>query len=202
MKTGIALIAVAGLASLASAAVYSNNTPIVIPGTGSLGTANPYPSTINISGWTGTVTSAQVRLLGLSHTWPDDFDILLAGPGGAVVLMSDAGGSGDVVNINVTFDDTGVAVPDAGPLGAGPYAPTNYVTGDAFAAPAPAGPYGSSLLAAFNAGANGNWDLFIVDDASGDIGRIDGGWQIELVPAPGAVALLGMGGLLAARRRR
>jgi hypothetical protein len=57
-------------------------------------------------------------------------------------------------------------------------------------------------LAAFGTSVNGNWSLFVVDDASADTGSIAGGWQIEVIPSPGAMAMLGLGGLVAARRRR
>ncbi len=69
-------------------------------------------------------------------------------------------------------------------------------------APAPAGPYGSSLLTAFGAGVNGDWNLYVLDDTGADTGSIAGGWQIEVVPAPSAMALMGLGGLVATRRRR
>ena len=49
--------------------------------------ASPYPSTINVSGLGGTVTRVTVRLIGLSHTFPDDIDMLLVGPGGHVAVL-------------------------------------------------------------------------------------------------------------------
>ena len=53
----------------------------------------------------GVISKVIVKLNGLQHTYPDDIDILLVGPGGErVMLMSDAGGSKDVVNVNLTFD--------------------------------------------------------------------------------------------------
>jgi xanthosine utilization system XapX-like protein len=49
----------------------------------------------------------------------------------------------------------------------------------------------------------GEWSLFISDRAGGDFGSI-GQWQINMVnlPAPGSLALLGVGGLVIGRRRR
>ena len=44
--------------------------------------AVPYPSSIPVSGLTGVITNLSVTLRGLSHSWPDDMDVLLVGPGG------------------------------------------------------------------------------------------------------------------------
>jgi len=53
---------------------------------------------------TGAVSKVTVSLNGLSHTYPDDLDILLVGPDGAkVMLMSDAGLGNDLNNVVLTF---------------------------------------------------------------------------------------------------
>lgn len=49
---------------------------------GSQGAATPYSSTIEVSGVSGSIVSVVVRLNGLSHTFPDDLDIVLVGPSG------------------------------------------------------------------------------------------------------------------------
>ena len=47
-----------------------------------------------------------VDLRSLSHTFADDIDILLVGPTGATaIIMSDAGGSWPIFNLNLTCDD-------------------------------------------------------------------------------------------------
>lgn len=47
----------------------------------------------NVSEMPGATSRVVVKLKDLSHTYPDDLDILLVGPGGQkVLLMSDAGG--------------------------------------------------------------------------------------------------------------
>jgi len=53
----------------------------------------PYPSTISVSGLTGVVGKVTVSLNGLSHSFPDDLDIMLISPTGQkIMLMSDCGG--------------------------------------------------------------------------------------------------------------
>ncbi|HZW05493.1 MAG TPA: hypothetical protein VFF65_00090 [Phycisphaerales bacterium] len=196
----IAALAVLAGAAVASADVFSNNTPIVIP-TGAPGTTGgpSTPSTINVA-FGGPVTGATVTLHGLTHTFPADLDILLVGPAGqTVMLASDQGGGTDVVLVNLTFQDGAPALPAV--WVSGTYSPVSPAQSDVITG-APAGPYGTSVMSAFSANWNGVWTLYIQDDAGGDIGALEGGWSIELVPTPGAAAMLGLGGLAAMRRRR
>lgn len=173
-----------GTTAAGSAGPYANSTSIKIPATaptGTSGSASPYPSTISVSGVTGTVNRVVVQLFGFNHTFPGDVDVLLVGPGGQrIILMSDVGSSFDTVNVNLTFDDTATAsLPASALITSGTYRPTNSGTGDTFAAPAPAAPYGS-LLADFNGtNPNGNWQLYVTDDAGGDIGSFAGGWSLS-----------------------
>jgi subtilisin-like proprotein convertase family protein len=171
---------------------FSNNAPIAIPATGtgaSTGSpSNPYPSSIAVSGVTGTVTRVSVRLKNLSHTFPGDVDVLLVGPAGQkMVMMSDVIGGTDAVNITYLLDDTGAGlVPSTGTPASGTFRPTNYGTGDLFPAPAPAAPYqnpatagGATSASVFGGqNPNGTWRLYVVDDAGVDIGSIAGGWDL------------------------
>jgi subtilisin-like proprotein convertase family protein len=172
-----------GTTAAGSAGPFSNNTLIRIPGTaptGTSGAASPYPSTISVSGVTGTVNRVIVQLFGVNHTFPDDVDVLLVSPGGQrIILMSDAGGTNDLVNVNLTFDDTASGqLSDGGVIPSGTYRPTNIGSGDTFPAPAPAAPYGT-LLSDFNGlSPNGNWQLWVTDDAGADVGSIAGGWSL------------------------
>ena len=105
-----------------------------------------------------------VTLVGINHTFPDDIEVLLVSPGGQkVTLMGDAGGGTDGVNVNITFDDAAVSsLPDSGGLASGTFKPTyfNQGTRSGFPAPAPAGPY-STTLSAFNGmNPNGTWSLY------------------------------------------
>src|SRR5688572_13821256 len=199
-----------------SAQVFTNSTLITIPEPPlSSGPATPYPATLFVSGTTGTITNLTVSLLGLSHTFPDDLDVLLVGPTGAKsLLMSDAGGEFDLSNVTLTFSTGATPLPDNAIIITGTYSPTDYVTGDIFPAPAPAGPYTASFADFIGTSANGTWSLYIVDDAGGDTGQIAGGFSLNIttsgggtgtgVPDEGStfvLAGLSLIGLEAARRR-
>lgn len=157
---------------------FANSTRTTIPDNNR---AAPYPSVINVSGLTGAVGKVTVTLKGLSHTYPDDLDILLVGPQGqGVVIMSDAGGGHSFTNITLTIDDAAAAaLSDTGPIQSGAFKPGNYPPADAFPAPAPAGPYGSTLAAFTGASPNGVWSLYVRDDYLGDIGSLDG-WSLDI----------------------
>ena len=68
----------------------------------------------------------------------------------------------------------------------GTYQPTNINDGgsdDVYPAPAPA-PSGNTTLAAFNGiDPNGIWSLYVMDDAFGDIGSIEG-WSLQIDGSP------------------
>ncbi|TRV71513.1 MAG: subtilase, partial [Microcystis panniformis Mp_MB_F_20051200_S6D] len=136
--------------------------------------------TINVSGLSGNINSLKVTLTNLSHTWPDDIDVLLVGPTGTkALLMSDVGGSGGVNNVTLTFDPTATSsLPDSGPITSGSYKATDFETGDIFNSPAPGGPYGTDFSVFNGINPNGTWSLYVVDDAGGDAGTIAGGWSL------------------------
>src|SRR6185436_6288012 len=118
-----------------------------------------------------------------NHTFPGDIDVLLVGPAGQkILLMSDVGSSFDLVNVNLTFDDTATAsLPSAAQIVSGTFRPTNSGTGDTFQVPAPGAPYGSLLADFNNTNPNGNWSLWITDDAGGDFGSVAGGWSLSFL---------------------
>jgi hypothetical protein len=90
----------------------------------------------------------------------------------------------------ITFDDDGLTSPlrlvsgifkPILPLGVG---------SAAFAAPAPGGPYASSLSVFDGTNPNGDWQLFVQDDGSADSGVVAGGWSLDIQttePAPAQV---------------
>src|SRR5690606_18618161 len=60
-----------------------------------------------------------------------------------------------------------------------------YVADDGFPSPAPPNtaddPYVTSLDVFNGTDPNGEWHLFVIDDASGDSGSIAGGWSLEII---------------------
>jgi MYXO-CTERM domain-containing protein len=157
------------------------------------------------------VDDITISLNGLTHTWVGDLVVTLT--------HIDGGETSNLFNrVGKTNATTGFG--DSSDL-AGNYAFSDSFTGDFWAAaggttgPVPAGNYFASgalsaakvnLLDAFGGiNANGTWRLSIVDAAAGDLGAL-GDWSISFVkspvPAPGALALLGLAGLAGGRRRR
>jgi len=168
---------------------FSNAGNILIPATGTSGIAGPYPSAITSSGMSGVITDVDVALNGFSHTFPDDVDVVLVRPSGALALMSDVGSSFDAVGVNYTINDSAAALfADGAANPSGSYRPTNIGAGDNFPAPGPLTAYsnpataGSATLASvFNGlGPNATWNLFIVDDVGGDAGSMSGGWSVTI----------------------
>lgn len=146
-----------------------------------------------ISNTADPVSTMTVDLNGVSHTWPDDIDVLLVAPSGeSLVLMSDAGGSTDVVGVDINIDDAAaVALPDSTVIATGSYRPTNYgLSGTEFPAPAPPSPWGQpapagtdTLTSIFGGVAStGTWSLFVADGFNGDGGSITE-WCLDIQPA-------------------
>lgn len=166
-------------AAPAGAQVFNSLGPIAIPKSpNTQGPGAPYPSQITVGGLTGTVSSVKVSLVGLTHTFPGDIDLLLVGPSGQnVVLLADTGGGTDITNVNLVFDQAAPGLVPT-PIVAGTYRPTN---GGAFSGPAPAppAPYGSSLALFNGTNPNGTWSLFAYDDSAGDKGQLTG-WSLDI----------------------
>ena len=160
--------------------VFTNPNEIAIPNGGA---ASTYPSSINVSGLNGTITGLKVTLHNITHTYPDDIDVLLIGPTGAkILLMSDTGWSWDLNNVTLTFDPNASSfLPDQGQITSGSYRATDYETGDRFNnSPAPSGDYGIDFSVFNNTIPNGAWNIYVVDDTGVDIGNIAGGWSIAI----------------------
>ncbi|NDI17842.1 MAG: hypothetical protein EBY83_07780, partial [Verrucomicrobia bacterium] len=157
----------------------SNHTPITINDNAA---ASLYPSTITVPTTTGTITKVTVQLKGLNHTQQNDLDILLVGPSGqTVVLMSDAGGNADISNADLTFDDAALVslTNTAASIPTGFYKPTNIGDTDNFSAPAPAGPYGTTLSSFNGTNPTGAWCLYMMDDKAKNTGTLSGGWNLS-----------------------
>jgi subtilisin-like proprotein convertase family protein len=172
-----------------NAQTYSNPAPITINDSAP---ANPFPSNINVTGATASITTLTVTLINMNHTWPSDVDIVLRSPAGTnFTILSDMGGSTDMINVTVTVDDAAATAFGAAAITPGSFRPAD--TGaDAYGTipgailySAPAG--AATLTSAFTGqNANGTWSLYVLDDLGGDSGNIQGGWSITFaVPVPG-----------------
>jgi hypothetical protein len=164
---------------------FTSTGPITIPNgapTTDKGPANPYPSAIEVNGFTnGVITDVNLILTDVTHAHASDIDILLsADDGRRALVMSDRGVGEQVINLDLTLDDEAAAeVPETG-LTSGTFRPTNSGSNDdTFAAPAPA-PNGNVSLSTFDgADPNGNWHLWVMDDAFFDYGDI-GEWTLQI----------------------
>ena len=166
-----------GISSVATNS-FASGVAIIIPDSGA---ATPYPSVITVAGLSNAVTKVTVTLSNLSHTFPDDLDVLLVGPGGqTVLLMSDVGGSSVLSGITLTLDDSAAsAMPDSSAITTGTWRPTNFEVIDAFSSPAPASPYGSTLSVFNGLNPAGVWSLYADDDMASDSGSI-AGWRLTI----------------------
>lgn len=190
-------------AATSPAAVFSNTSSISITDragiNGANGIAAPYPSTIAVSGLTGTLNGITVTLTNVSLPRTRDIDIVLVAPDGkAFMLMSDVSDDSATTGANITISDAGSAFPAAGAVATGTYLPTDVVSAltanDSFPAPAPSAynspaPTGTATFASVYNGINpnGTWSLYIEDDAlGGGNSTIAGGWSLNITTAGGA----------------
>ncbi len=178
----------------ATVVISGNGAPITINDNAA---ASLYPSVATVSGVNQSITRVRVQLNNFTHTFPDDVDVILEGPQGQkAIVMSDAGGGADVSNLQLTFDSVAplsAILPDEGVTTAGTFRAVNYGNGagiftDTFPAPFPApntlteAPADLSVF--HQTDPNGQWKLYVVDDAGQDSGSISGGWTLFVtVPA-------------------
>jgi hypothetical protein len=179
---------------------FTSTVPLTIPkGAAAVttGAADPYPATIEVSGFAnGTITDVNLILEDFTHESPFDVDILLTRSSGRqAMVMSDVGFATGVTDIDLTLDDEAAASLPGGQLVGGTFRPTFHRTtaSDDFVAPAPAH-NGSVRLRTFDgADPNGTWQLWVMDNGehyTGDIGswalqitaEIDAGQVEEQVP--------------------
>jgi uncharacterized repeat protein (TIGR01451 family) len=190
---------------------FTNATAITVPDAtcgppSAPGKATPYPSTINVSGQTGTISDLNVTLHNLNSDYTGDLEVLLVGPSGGannLILLSDAGqsASGLATNVTLVFDDSaagrlGQNTDFGAPNSTVATKPVDYLEGsaDVFPSPAPSSlnhpaPTGVNTLASvFNGQApNGTWSLYVIDDACGDASdTFSGGWSLDFTTNSGA----------------
>src|SRR5215213_9826429 len=164
---------------------FSSDGQIDIPGADTSGPANPYPVTIDVDAFEKfekvKITDVNLTLKGLQHQLTQNIDVMLVHGNRRALVMADPGNGTDVSDLTITLDDeAGADLPDGAVLTSGVFRPGNQAGGDDFPAPAPA-PNGNVALSTFD-GANpdGQWQLFIQDDAGFDTGRITGGWELAI----------------------
>jgi hypothetical protein len=174
------------LGALAVTNITAANTDnIQIPASGTEGPAAPYPSTIQISAVTGSITHVTVTLAGLTYNYPANIDALLVAPSGTnVLLMSHCGYAYNIDDVTLTFDDSAVLqLPQYDLITSGTYQPTNYSPAATFAAPAPSGPFGQTLSVFNGSNPSGTWSLYVQDNGEFNMGSgfIAEGWQLDIV---------------------
>jgi len=161
----------------------NNGQPITINDNTS---ASPYPSVKFVSGTTGLITNVQVQIKGYTHSYPSDVRMLLRGPDGTTCMLTANTVTSfpfGVSNIDLTFDDSGAALPHNSQITAGTYKPTQYGSGSSMYAPAPAAPYGTTLSVFNGKSANGAWCLFVEDDQQLNFGLISHGFDLVITTA-------------------
>jgi MYXO-CTERM domain-containing protein len=211
-----AFVLSAGLALIAAAPALADfpgpGGPGIIPDNNATGVS----SSIVVAG-PGTISDLNVNIGLLRHSWIGDLRMTLThvdtatsvvfvnrpgvgvgsggvDPGTSTVGFSSNYGASTTVGANYTFDDEGADL----------YAAIN---GQPSTFQLPAGSYthpNAADLSAFDGQpVAGTWTLTISDHAGADTGRWEN-WGIKTttVPAPGALALLGLAGLAGMRRRR
>ncbi|RNC82819.1 MAG: hypothetical protein ED559_13935 [Phycisphaera sp.] len=212
MKSRVLLTVVAaGVATTASADVISETNPAVIDwgmvGTSQVtdGPAQLYPSQITVAGASDPISDVNITLHNGNHTWVADLEITLVSPSGTAVRILDLTGvqNGDTIDGDITFDDSAAMLfPDDDTDGtiSGTFLVSDYENDNS---DVPATAFGLDMSAFNGEDANGTWSLYVYDENAQDTGSFDG-WTLDIVtiPAPASAALLGLGGLAAARRRR
>lgn len=203
-STSLAILALIIFPALTAAQTitYSNTSSITLPNNN---VASTYPSTINVSGGTGVVTKVTVALNGVTQR-PADLDILLVGPTGVkVILTEDRGGNTAVTNQNWVYDDGAASMMGTsnGNGVSGTYMPSHDGTFTSLPSPAPAStggsPYSGQLSSFIGTNGNGDWTLYIDDDSSqGSAGSLSGGWSItisygQVFTSSGSVTIPGTG---------
>jgi Proprotein convertase P-domain len=181
-----ALAAVVSGTLLPGAAADTLPAPIAVPLIGTQGIAAPYPSrqVIAARGGPGLTEAVRITLHAVTHPCPEDLAILLVRNNtDKFLLMSNAGGCRPLQGTTVSFAFDGVPLPDtqgsAPPYGlAISIGASNYGTPPVFPAPAPPGPYSTSMPMGSQV-VSGTWDLYVMDTKADGRGVIAGGWSLH-----------------------
>src|SRR6185369_3312247 len=84
------------------AARFVNAEAMTIP---DVAAATPYPSTINVTGMSGTITNLTLTLSKIYHEWIKDLHMLLVGPTGQGMVVFSRVSSGPVTNVTTALTD-------------------------------------------------------------------------------------------------
>lgn len=174
--------ALGGFAEPAAGQVFSNPTPINLPGGPDFDPVAgvPYGTSITVGGSVSSINNIAVRIEGLSHVNRGAVSLLLVPPTGqAVELMSLVGSPNAANSAFLTFvADSGYPVPGGGVLTSGVFSPTVALS-VAHVAPAPGQPYAQSLAPLVGTDPRGVWTLYVLD-AFGTFngGQIANGWSL------------------------
>ena len=168
--------------------------------------------TLQVYGIGGSIDSLRLSLGGLSHTRPEELDMVLSGApqsGGFTnhyMFWSDVGGIIGITDTDYTITDSAPdALPDDGGFTGGAKRPTAYsdtefpqdfgITGPGqFTSAPPSGASGNTLRAAFLQDiANGAWSLRVRDSAAGDVGALRA-WSLAIETGSSLIDIAGTAG--------
>ena len=175
---------------------FGTMTTTIIQDPGLLADATGSPSvpatanfTVSSSSTDLVQTLDSIRIRGLKHTWSSQLQFTISNGTTSVVFFTNPNSNFEDQDFDgdYTFLAGGPAMPTADPV-------------------IPSGQIGTTedFTTAFSgASIGGTWTLSVTDIDTGYTGRIAGfDLNFTAVPTPGTAALLGLGGLLAGRRRR
>lgn len=201
MKTfaPLALVVLTGSASAAlwrgGSMIFPDNTPAGIT------------SVVSVFGDTGSISSVEVTLFGLRHSFVGDLVATLTSPVGIeFTLFARVGspnpGVGDSSNLtgDYTFSDSASGDFWAEAAAGG----SSYIMRSGAYRTTALGPSATSMNAAFaGQNSNGDWTLKVSDNARFDFGGLEF-WELNIVavPTPSSLAVLALAGFVAGRRRR
>lgn len=157
---------------------FAHTIPIMlVPGD----IADPYPSTITVSGVGSQLARVTVTLDALTDPQLATLTILLVSPsGGAVLLLGGCSPPGGVVDRTVTFDDEGVLQTRGRPFPIDDrVAPAACGAQPRLAAPAPSPLDENNLDALTGTDPNGTWSLYIQAFDRASFGDLEG-WSLTL----------------------
>lgn len=219
------VLALVGAFGIASAVEYGPGAGFSVPDSSAVGAGSNYTvtgalPTVGSLNWVkvnfGTSTAAPNK----SHTWAGDIIAVFShvGSGTSMHLMSRVGsttaaGVGDSSDLSGTyrffevgadFAAAAATATAAQAIANGDYARSTHFLGAGAGNSGNGTPqYNGGLFANFAGLAlNGDWRLFLTDNAGGDVGDVTS-WSFDVTPTPepGTMAVLGLGALALMRRR-